>query len=61
MTPASIIAIKLAHTTADDENEPELLDVVTLVAIPGTDAFDALLTFPTPHSGPIKLHYQIGV
>ena len=42
-----------------DENDPELIDIVALVAIPATDAFDVLATFSTLHSGEIKLNYEV--
>jgi hypothetical protein len=59
VTPASIIAIKLAPAQDTDENDPELADVAALVAVPGTGSFDVVMTFPTPHSGPFNLHYQV--
>lgn len=59
VTASNSIAIKLAPALDTDENDPEMLDVVTLVAIPGTGTFDALITFDHPHSGVIKLQYQV--
>lgn len=59
VTPSSFIKVWLAPTLDTDENDPELIDIVALVAIPATDAFDVLATFSTPHSGPIKLNYEV--
>lgn len=59
VTPSSRIALSFASHTDDDENDPELLDVTMLAASAGTDAFDVILTFANPTSGPIKLNYQV--
>lgn len=58
VTPASAIEIVLAPSADDDENDPELLDLLTIAATPATDTFDAILTFGTLTSGPIKIRWR---
>ena len=57
--PSDTILIKLAHTQDSDENDPEMVGLETLIATPGTDSFEVLVTFTERHSGPLKLHYQV--
>lgn len=59
VTASNVINLKLAPALDTDENDPEMLDFVTLVAIPGTDSFDVLATFSQLQSGIIKLQYQV--
>lgn len=59
VTPSSVIKTWLAPALDTDENDPELIDLVTLVAYPGTDQFDILATFSTLHSGEIKFQYEV--
>lgn len=59
VTSTSIIQLKLAPALDSDENDPEMLDLVTLVGIPATGSFDALMSFSDPQQGPIKLQYQV--
>jgi hypothetical protein len=49
----------LAPALDTDENDPEMLDFVTLVAIPGTGTFDVVASFSQKQSGIIKLQYQV--
>jgi hypothetical protein len=60
VTPSSVINLKLAPALDTDENDPEMLDFVTLVAIPGTGTFDVVASFSQKQSGIIKLQYQVG-
>jgi hypothetical protein len=59
VTPASVILTKLAPALDTDENDPELLSLDTLIAVPGTDQFTLLATFRELTSGIIKIQYQI--
>lgn len=59
VTPSSVINIKLAPALDTDENDPEMIDLESLVAIPGTGQFEIIATFGSPHSGLIKLQYQV--
>jgi hypothetical protein len=59
VTPASRIFVGLGTHTDADENDPELLDLVLLAAVPRTDAFDVIATFSMPTQGDIKLNYQV--
>lgn len=57
--PTSVIVIALAPALDTDENDPELIDLGSLAAIPGSGSFEVVATFLSPHSGPIKLQYQV--
>jgi len=58
--PTNEIVIRLDPATTDtDENEPEMLDVFSLVAVAGTDEFEVIATFQTKQSGAIKLRYEV--
>lgn len=59
VVPSSVIMMKLAPVTHDDENSPEMVVVEEMVATPGTGQFEVLLTFNELHSGPIKVQYQV--
>ena len=59
VTTSSVILTKLAPALDTDENDPEFLSLDTLIALPGTGAFEILITFRELTSGPIKLQYQI--
>jgi hypothetical protein len=59
VTTSSIILTKLAPALDTDENDPEMLSLDTLIAIPGTDQFTLLATFRELTSGIIKTHYQV--
>jgi hypothetical protein len=55
----SVIELKYGIYADTDENDPELLDIVTMYAKPLTGSFDVILTFNAPTSGIIKLAYRI--
>jgi hypothetical protein len=58
VTAASKIFLTLAPTTDDDENSPEMLDLVALSALPATDSLTITATFSQPTSGPIKINWS---
>lgn len=59
VTAASTIELKLAATTADDENEAETISLDSLAADPASGSFDIIAAFRERHAGPIKLQYRI--
>lgn len=59
VTTGSFITVRLAPALDTDENDPELLDVHTLIAVPGTGSFDVIATFDTRQSGAIKIQYEV--
>lgn len=58
VTAASKIFLTLAPTVDDDENSPEMLDLVALSALPATDTLTITATFSAPTSGPIKINWS---
>ncbi len=54
----SIITVSLAPSLDADENSPELLDLVTLWAEPGTDQITLNATFSDPTSGAVKINWS---
>lgn len=58
VTSGSRILLSLAPASDDDENDPEMLDIASMVGIPGTDEITVRLTFDEPQSGAIKLNYM---
>src|SRR5574343_833693 len=54
VTAASRITTWLAPANDSDENDPEMLDLVTTWATPGTDAITFGMTFDTLTSGNVK-------
>lgn len=59
VSPTSVINIWLGATVNADENCPEMLDLVTLSAIPGAGNFEVTAAFSARTSGPIKLNYTV--
>jgi hypothetical protein len=58
VTPSSMVQVWLAPTTSDDENEPEMLDLMTIGAVPLTDQIEITLSFSAPTAGPVKLNWS---
>lgn len=58
VTPSSHILVSLAPAQDTDENDPELLDVTSLWAAPGTDQITIGVTFAVPASGPILINWS---
>lgn len=58
VTPSSVIQVWLAPTTSDDENEPEMLDLVAIGAVPLTGQIEITLSFSAPTAGPVKLNWS---
>ena len=54
----SIITVSLAPSLDADENSPDLLDLVTLWAEPGTDQITLNATFSDPTSGAVKINWS---
>jgi len=59
VTSSSRVQLSLAPHLDDDENSHEMLDVVSLTAIPSTDQFEVYAAFSQPTSGPVKLNYMV--
>ena len=58
VTAGSMVQVWLAPTTSADENEPEMLDLVTIGAVPLTDQIEITLSFSAPTAGPVKLNWS---
>ncbi len=58
VAPGSVITVSLAPSLDADENSPELLDLVTLWAEPGTDQITLNATFSVPTSGAVKINWS---
>ncbi|UTU08865.1 hypothetical protein CcrJ4_gp114 [Caulobacter phage J4] len=58
LTGAEVLAVWLAPTTSSDENESDMLDLVTLTAQASAGVVTFKLSFSEPTSGPIKLLYK---
>lgn len=58
VTPAKTVLVSLAPALVTDENDPELLDCVSLWGTPGTDTITFGLTFSIPSVGPVKLNWS---
>lgn len=59
VTAASRISLFLAPSLDTDENDPELLDIASMVAVPATGSFTAKLAFLNPVTGPVKIQYMV--
>ena len=58
MTAGRIVFPVVGAHADTDENDPELLDIGALAAIPGTDTLTFVLNFLTPTQGPIKMNWS---
>ncbi len=58
IAPTSVITVSLAPSLDADENSPDLLDLVTLWAEPGTDQITLNATFSDPTSGAVKINWS---
>jgi hypothetical protein len=58
VTGSSRISLDLGSHADTDENDPELLDIGAISAIPGTNTITFILAFLTPTAGPIKLNWS---
>ena len=58
VAPTSIITVSLAPSPDADENSPDLLDLITLWAEPGTDQITLNATFSDPTSGAVKINWS---
>lgn len=58
VTPSSVVLCSVAPHLDADENDPELLDLVSLSALPGTDQVTITALFSEPTSGPIKVNWS---
>ena len=58
VTPSSMVQVWLAPTTSADENEPEMLDLMTIGAVPLTGEIEITLSFSAPTAGPVKLNWS---
>lgn len=59
VTTASRVALSIASHADTDENANDMLDIQTLVGVPGLDQIEIIATFSAPTSGPIKLNYMV--
>lgn len=55
----SKIMLSLDPGADTDENEPEFIDLINMTAFPSAGSFTLSMTFREPHSGPIKIFYQV--
>ena len=58
VTPSSRLTVGIAPAPDSAENDPELLDVQSLWASPGTDQITIGITFAVPTSGPILINWS---
>jgi hypothetical protein len=58
VSPASVVLIGIAPHTDDDENTPDMIDLTSVAAFPGTDEITVTATFLTPHAGNIRLNWS---
>lgn len=58
VTPSSTIIPALAPHLDTDENDAELLSIVALSALAGTNQITFTLAFAEPTAGPIKLNWR---
>jgi hypothetical protein len=59
VTPANRVHLSIGAHLDTDENANDMLDIATLVGIPGTDQIEIIATFTARTSGPIKLNYMV--
>jgi hypothetical protein len=58
VTPASRLFLGLAPTNDDDENDPELTDLVGLSASGSSNSLAIAATFSAPMSGRLKINWS---
>lgn len=58
VTPSSRILISLAPMDDQQQNAADMLDVLSMAAVPGTDAMTVLMSFGQPTSGPIPINWS---
>lgn len=58
VVPASRLFLALAPATDADENDPELIDLLSLAGTPTTDSILISASFAAPVSGPLKLNWS---
>lgn len=58
-TAQKTVEIKLAATADTDENEPEFLSPLHIIARPGAGSFIASLSATELTAGPVKLQYRL--
>lgn len=57
--PSNHVAITFASASDDDENSPELLDLMGVFAMAGTDEITINAAFGTVTSGPVKFNWSV--
>ncbi len=57
--PGDVILCGVGPALDDDENCPEMLDVVSISALAGTDAIVFVAAFLSKTTGPIKLNWKV--
>jgi hypothetical protein len=58
VVPASRVYLTLAPAPDADENDPELIDLLSLAGTPGTDSIAVSASFAAPVSGPLNLNWS---
>jgi hypothetical protein len=58
VTGTNRISVWLDPATDDDENVPEMTDLITMAAAPGTNQITVTAAFHIPHSGPLKIQWS---
>jgi len=58
VTSSMHVDVRLAGVASTEENEPELLDLVSLWAVPSTDSIEVGVTFSTLTSGPVLVNWS---
>lgn len=58
VTPSSRILVSLAPMDDQQENAGDMLDILSMAAVPGTDALTVLMSFGQPTTGPIPINWS---
>lgn len=58
VVPSDVVLPTIAPHLDADENDAEMLDVMAISALAGTDQITVILAFATPTAGPIKLNWM---
>ena len=58
VTAGSTVMVGLAPANDNDENDPELLDLAAMSAVPGSGTLTLSANFPAPVSGPVRFNWS---
>ncbi len=58
VTGSSVVLLSIAPHADSDENDAEMLDILSMSAAPGTDQITVKMAFAAPTAGAIKLNWM---